>query len=237
MTSASQWKRCFTNPDSWTKWNIFSALFLPLELSIPTSRDTPHHICLSHRENKKNKDFPAKIVVAFWARHAQQSQTLVLPIHLTEPEPSPRTHPQGLYPYPMGILLVFGSSEGKATNPSSEAKLEVWDTRRGPTEKVKWFPCALVHPGLGSSSLWQRKFHSKLLPNAIKYLGIPWQLQLISNAAMKGPTATRKCCSILPLKKIPPLLLSHWSFTNSFCPSKIPMFYLFFVLSEGTRKF
>lgn len=51
MSSASQWKRCFTNPDSWMKWNIFSALFLGLELadlSIPTSRDTPHHICLSH---------------------------------------------------------------------------------------------------------------------------------------------------------------------------------------------
>lgn len=32
MSSASQWKRCFTNADSWMKWNIFSALFLGLEL-------------------------------------------------------------------------------------------------------------------------------------------------------------------------------------------------------------
>lgn len=31
----------------------------------------------------------------------------------------------------MGILLVFGSSEGKAKNPPSKSSLDVWDTRRG----------------------------------------------------------------------------------------------------------
>lgn len=59
MSSASQWKRCFTNPDSWGKWNIFRDYSWAWSwLDLPS----PHHICLSHMENKEKQGFPAKML-------------------------------------------------------------------------------------------------------------------------------------------------------------------------------
>lgn len=139
MTSASQWKRCFTNPDSWMKWNIFSALFPGLELSGSLhphiqGHPTPH-LSVTHKEQEK-QGFSCKNVVALWVCWVWQRRVRLLcfPSTWQRSGASPRTHPQGLYPAalcPMGILLVFGSSKGKATNPSSKPRLEVWDSRRG----------------------------------------------------------------------------------------------------------
>lgn len=189
MSSASQWKRCFTNPDSWTKWNIFSALFLGLELSIPTPRDTPHHICLPHiGRTRKTRIFLQKCCGFLGVpRPAESESDSCASIYLTEPGASPRTHPRGFYPaapYPMGILLVFGSSEGKATNPSSKPRLEVWDSRRGTTEKAKWFPWALAQ------QVWGVLLCGKGIPLQVssqyrkkKKLGKTWQLQVKTEAA------------------------------------------------------
>lgn len=254
MSSASQWKRCFTNPDSWTKWNIFSALFLGLELSIPTPRDTPHHICLSHTgRTRKTRIFLQKCCGFLGVpRPAESESDSCASIYLTEPGASPRTHPRGFYPaapYPMGILLVFGSSEGKATNPSSKPRLEVWDSRRGTTEKAKWFP---EHPlssgtaGLGSSPLWQRNS----TPTSFPMQKIIWeqpdnskwkQKQLLIN---QGPGATRKRCSVLLLKKNknpsaaaqPPKLLYKLILALPKFPCCVSFSPSFFAPSEGSVK-
>lgn len=134
MSSASQWKRCFTNPDSWMKWNIFSALFLGLELSIPTSRDTPHHICLSHRKNTKNEDFPAKKCCAFLG-------VLSLAEEESESHPpdrgsgaSPRTHPPGftqllLIPWEFSLSLVLLEEKPQILPPNPG--WNSWDSTRG----------------------------------------------------------------------------------------------------------
>lgn len=215
---------------------------------------TPH-LSVTHRENQKNKDFPAKMLWFSGCATSSRVRVRLLCFHLPDRARGfSKDSSRGFYPaapYPMGILLVFGSSEGKATNPSSKPRLEVWDSRRGTTEKAKWFP---EHPlssgtaGLGSSPLWQRNS----TPTSFPMQKIIWeqpdnskwkQKQLLIN---QGPGATRKRCSVLLLKKIKIhlLLLSHWSFfTDSFLPFQnshvvCPFLHLFLPpVKEALRKF
>lgn len=153
MTSASQWKRCFTNPDSWAKWDIFSALFLGLELAGSLQphiqgHPTPH-LSVTHGKQEK-RGFSCKNVVAFWACHVWQSQTLPESQGLLQR----LTHKDLIHFCPMGILLGFGSSQGKAANPSSKFRRH----HKRPLKRQSGShstPHALAHPGLGSSPLWQ----------------------------------------------------------------------------------
>lgn len=257
MSSASQWKRCFTNPDSWMKWNIFSALFLGLELSIPTSRDTPHHICLSHRKNKKNEDFPAKKCCAFLGvLSLAEEESKFLCFSFTwqrvrgfSKDSSTRIYPAA--PHPMGILLVFGSSGGKATNPSSKPRLELWDSTRGHW-KGKVVPTA--PPVLWHIQVWGALPCGKEIPlpvssqcqNFRNNLTTPIfgdKNQLIIKAATKEPetTATRKCCSILLLKN-PSAAAEPLKLYKSILPFQNSQFFilfpiLFFVPGEGRTWF
>lgn len=138
----------------------------------------------------------------------------------------PGTHPPGLHPAalcPVGIVLVLGSSRGKAANPKSRRHQERPLERPSGSQSS---PCALAHPGLGSSPLPLQV--SSQCRNFGNNLTTPRENRTSSStkAATEGQTAARKCCSISKMQKIkiPLLLLSHWSFTNPFCPSKIPWF-------------
>lgn len=123
MTSASQWKRCFTNPDSGTKWNIFSALFLGPELSESLQphiqgHPTPH-LSVTHREREKQW-FSCKNVVPFWvwlcSHPPDRGQGLL------------RGHPQGLHQL---LLVPWESSLSlalKGSDKSSKSGREVGDS-------------------------------------------------------------------------------------------------------------
>lgn len=143
MSSASQWKRCFTNPDSWTKWNIFSALFPGLELSGSLhphiqGQPTPH-LSVTHKEQEKKWGFSCKNVVALWVCRVWQrkSQTPVLPIYLTEvrgfsKDSSTRILSSCSLSHGNSPCLWFCWMESnKPSNPSSKPRLEVRDSRRG----------------------------------------------------------------------------------------------------------
>lgn len=167
MTSASQWKRCFTNPDSWMKWNIFSALFLGLELPIPTSRDTPHHICLSRRESKKNKDFPAKMLRLSGRATLSRVRPLCFPSTWQSQDISKDSSSRtlSLSHWNSPWLWFFWRESNKSFLQSQAGSLR---HQERPHWKSKVVPLCSGTSRFGEFSLVARKFHSKLLPNAKK---------------------------------------------------------------------
>lgn len=204
MSSASQWKRCFTNADSWMKWNIFSALFLGLELpgSLP-----PHiqghptaHLSVTHPwRTRKTRIFLQKCGGFLGAARVRlfpstcQSQGLLQGhIHKDFIQLLP-------VPWEFSLSLVLLKGKQQILHPSS--RRGHWKGKVAPTA-----PPALAHPGLGSSPSWQGKFHSKFLPNA-KILGITWQLQVRTEPSLRqlqkdqhqpGNVAAF-CCQKIPL--------------------------------------
>lgn len=167
MTSASQWKRCFTNPDSWTKWNIFSALFPGLELSGSLhphiqGQPTPH-LSVTHKEQEKKRGFSCKNVVALWACRVWQrkSQTPALPIYLTEVRGFSKDS---------STRILSSCSLSRGNSPClwfcrRESNKPFLQTQAGSVRQQKRplkrqsgshsTPCALARPGLGSSPSWE----------------------------------------------------------------------------------
>lgn len=197
MTSASQWKRCFTNPDSWMKGNIFRALFLGLGLA---GSPQPHiqghptpHLSVTHGEQGKPGS-SCRNVVASWACHVGQRKSQTLP-------------ESGIFP---GTSSSCSLSHGNSPclwfwRKSNKSFPQIQETPEEATERAEQLPQRPPCSGtsrFGQLSPVARKFHSKFLPSAKKILGITWEFpknsqnQLITGAATKGPTATRKCCSI-----------------------------------------
>lgn len=159
MTSASQWKRCFTNPDSWMKWNIFRALFLGLELA---GSPQPHiqghptpHLSVTHGEQGKT-GFSCKNVGAFWPCHAGQSKSQTPPERVRD---FSRDFMQLLLvPWEFSLVLVLPKGKQQILHPNPG------DTRRGHW-RCQVVPTApLAHPGLGSSPLWQGNSTPSFLP-------------------------------------------------------------------------
>ena len=85
MTSASQWKRCLTNPNSWMKLNIFSALLLDLEsadsLHTYVQRRSTPHLSVLHTEEQPQW-FSCKNAVAFWLCQVWHKKRAGLPAAL-----------------------------------------------------------------------------------------------------------------------------------------------------------
>lgn len=150
MTSASQWKRCFTNPDSWMKWNIFRALFLGLGLA---GSPQPHiqghptpHLSVTHGEQGK-PGFSCRNVVASWACHVGQRKSQTLP----ESGISPGTSSSCSLSHGNSPCLWFWRKSNKSFPKSRRHQKRPLKGQSGSHSA----PRALAHPGLGSAPLWQ----------------------------------------------------------------------------------
>lgn len=160
MTSASQWKRCFTNPGSWTKWNIFS-------FSPSPHPGTAHTTFVCHTgRTRKRRIFLQKGRGFLGAPRLAEEE----PDSCASPPPdrakdsSTRTLSlsQGNSP----CLWFFWRGKQQIFHPNPGWKSE---TPEEAAEKAKWFPQRLLSSGtasFGQLSLVPREFH----PNA-KNLG------------------------------------------------------------------
>lgn len=239
MTSASQWKRCFTNPDSWMKGNIFRALFLGLGLA---GSPQPHiqghptpHLSVTHGEQGK-PGFSCRNVVASWACHVGQRKSQTLPER-------GRDFIQLLsVPWELSLSLVLKEEQ--------QILPQIQETPEEATERAEWLPQRPPCSGtsrFGQLSPVARKFHSKFLPSAKKSLGITWEfpvrtepahhwssykrtnsnqemLQHLKNAK-KNPSAAAQ--TLKPCKLILP-------FQNSHVLSLSPSFFLSLVKGKGS---